>query len=60
MLVFLANSTTAIVFYGLPDTSIKRLQRVQNSLARVIYPSLKRSDHISPTVANFIGFQFIN
>ena len=25
------------LFYGLPDTSIKRLQRVQNSLARVIF-----------------------
>src|SRR6267154_2371957 len=39
------------LLYGLPDTSIQRLQRVQNSLARVIYPSLKRSDHISPTLA---------
>ena len=38
------------LFYGLPDTSIKRLQRVQNSLARVIFPSLKRSDHITPTL----------
>src|SRR5207247_1099629 len=35
------------LFYGLPDTSIKRLQRVQNSLARVIFPFLKRSDHMS-------------
>src|SRR3989442_1716297 len=39
------------LFYGLPDTSIKRLQRVQNSLARVIFPSLKRSDHITPALA---------
>src|SRR5437899_5941879 len=38
------------LFYGLPDTSIKRLQRVQNSLARVIFPSLKRSDHITPAL----------
>jgi len=38
------------LFYCLPDTSIKRLQRVQNSLARVIFPSLKRSDHITPTI----------
>src|SRR3989442_11909020 len=38
------------LFYGLPDTSINRLQRVQNSLARVIFPSLKRSDHITPTL----------
>src|SRR3989441_8582630 len=41
------------LFYGLPDTSIKRLQRVQNSLARVIFPSLKRSDHITPTLEKF-------
>src|SRR5438876_6726710 len=34
------------LFYGLPDTSIKRLQRVQNSLARVIFLSLNRSVHI--------------
>ena len=38
------------LFYGLPDTSIKRLQRVQNSLARVIFPSLERSDHITPAL----------
>src|SRR5206468_4284745 len=51
MLLFHPNLITAIVFfYGLPDTSIKRLQRVQNSLARVIFPSLKRSDHITPAL----------
>ena len=33
---------------GLPKSSINRLQVVQNSLARVIYPSAKRSDHVSP------------
>src|SRR3989442_3057679 len=38
------------LFYGLPDTSIKGLQRVQNSLARVIFPSLKRSDYITPAL----------
>src|SRR3989441_868245 len=38
------------LFYGLPDTSIKRLQRVQNSLARVIFPSLKRPDHLTPAL----------
>ena len=32
---------------GLPKSSINRLQVVQNSLARVIYPSAKRSDHVS-------------
>src|SRR5437899_13030576 len=51
MLLFHPNLIIAIVFfYGLPDTSIKRLQRVQNSLARVIFPSLKRSDHIAPAL----------
>ena len=33
---------------GLPTSSINCLQVVQNSLARTIYPSVKRSDHISP------------
>ena len=35
---------------GLPKSSINRLQVVQNSLARTIYPSVKRSDHISPVL----------
>ena len=35
---------------GLPKSSINRLQVVQNSLARTIYPSAKRSDHISPVL----------
>src|SRR2546425_6754020 len=38
------------LFYGLPDTSIKRFKRVQNCLARVIFPVVKRSDHITPTL----------
>src|SRR4051812_28889288 len=51
MHLFHPNLIIVIVFfYGLPDTSIKRLQRVQNSLARVIFPSLKRSDHITPAL----------
>ena len=33
------------LLYGLPDTSIIRLQRVQNSLARVVCNSSKRSAH---------------
>ena len=36
---------------NLPNTSISRLQRVQNSLARVVIPSSKRSDHITPIFA---------
>src|SRR3989442_4343175 len=38
------------LFYGLSDTSNRRLQSVQNSLARAILPSIKRSDHITPTL----------
>ena len=39
------------LLYNLPNTSINRLQRVQNSLARVVIPSSKRSYHITPTLA---------
>jgi Reverse transcriptase (RNA-dependent DNA polymerase)/Endonuclease-reverse transcriptase len=38
------------LFYDLPDVSLNRLQLVQNALARVVVPSVKRSDHISPTL----------
>ena len=38
------------LYYGLPHSSIHRLQLVQNSLARVICPSVKRRDHITPTL----------
>ena len=38
------------LYYGLPDTSINRLQRVQNSLARVVLPSIKYHDHITPAL----------
>jgi len=38
------------LFYGLPNSSIHRLQLIQNSLARVICPSVKRRDHITPTL----------
>ena len=34
--------------YNLPSSSISGLQRVQNSLARVVFPTVKRTDHISP------------
>lgn len=36
------------LFFGLPDSSLFRLQRVQNALARVVFPSTKRHDHITP------------
>src|SRR5206468_5485884 len=50
MLLFHPNLIIAIVFftaYLIPPLSVFR---VQNSLARVIFPSLKRSDHITPTL----------
>ena len=50
----LANSLSSSRFdfcnsllYGLPDSSISRLQRVQNYLARVVLPFTKRFDHIT-------------
>lgn len=38
------------LFYGLPATSVNRLQRIQNALDRVVFPSVKRSHHITPTL----------
>ena len=38
------------LYYNLPACSLKRLQVVQNALARVVVPSVKRSHHISPTL----------
>ena len=38
------------LYYGLPATSINRLQRIQNSLARVVMPFIKRHDHITPAL----------
>jgi len=38
------------LYYGLPQSSTHRLQLVQNSLARVVCPHIKRHDHISPTL----------
>src|SRR6188508_2778687 len=39
------------LFYNLPSTSINRLQHVQNSLARVVIPSVRRCHHIYPILA---------
>jgi len=39
------------LFYNLPDTSINRLQHIQNSLARFVIPSVRRCHHISPILA---------
>ena len=44
------------LFYGLPNSSIKRLQRGQNSLARVvILPSCENMIIFSQFFENFIG-----
>jgi len=55
--ILLANSLVSSkldycnsLFYNLPDTSLKRLQLVQNALARAVLPSFKRSDHITPAL----------
>jgi len=39
------------LFYNLPDSSIHRLQTIQNSLARIVLPYYKRRDHISPALS---------
>ena len=38
------------LLYGLPANSLHRLQLIHNSLARVVIPETKRSDHISPVL----------
>jgi hypothetical protein len=55
--ILLANSLVSSrldycnsLFYGLPDSLLGRLQRVQNCIARVVVPSVRRRDHISPTL----------
>ena len=55
--VLLANSLVSSkldycisLYYGLPHLTVHRLQLVQNTLARAVVPSVKRSDHISPVL----------
>ena len=55
--ILLANSLVSSrldycnsLYFGLPQTSINRLQRIQNSLARVVMPFVKRHDHITPAL----------
>ena len=38
------------LYFGLPSSSLSCLQSVQNSLARVVFPSVKRTDHITPSL----------
>lgn len=53
--VLLANSLVSnnldycnSLYFGLPQYSVRRLQLVQNSLARAVLPTVKRRDHIQP------------
>jgi hypothetical protein len=55
--IILANSLVSSkldycnsLYYGLPAASLDRLQKVQNSLARVVDPSVRRHHHITPTL----------
>ena len=41
------------LLYGINEGLSKKLQTVQNSLARVVVPSVKRTDHISPVLSFF-------
>src|SRR5271163_2051995 len=38
------------LYYNLPAVSLDRLQRVQNALAGVVVPSVRRHHHIAPTL----------
>src|SRR5271163_4232962 len=40
------------LFHDLPASFLNRLQKVQNSLARVVVPSTRRHHHTSPTLKN--------
>ena len=61
--IILANSLVSSkldycnsLFYGLPASSLDRLQKVQNSLARVVVPSVKRTITSRPPSKGFTGF----
>ena len=55
--IILANSLVSSkldycnsLYYNLPAVSLDRLQKVQNALARVVVPSVRRHHHITPTL----------
>ena len=55
--IILANSLVSSrldycnsLLFNLPASSIDRLQRVQNSLARLVLPYFRRRDHITPAL----------
>ena len=55
--IILANSLVSSkldycnsLYYNLPAVSLDKLQKVQNALARVVVPSVRRHHHITPTL----------
>ena len=53
-----ANLTIAIHYSGISQTNLNKLQRIQNSLARIIhYKHFKISTHHTNTKKNYTGFQ---
>ena len=53
--LFPANLTIAIHFYsGISQTNLNKLQRIQNSLARVI-TNTSKYQHITPTLTGFLS-----
>jgi Reverse transcriptase (RNA-dependent DNA polymerase)/Endonuclease/Exonuclease/phosphatase family len=55
--IILANALVASkldycnsLYFNLPAATLNRLQVVQNALARVVVPSVRRNHHISPTL----------
>ena len=65
--IILANSLVSSkldycnsLYYKLPACSLNRLQVVENALARVVVPSVKRSHLISPTLRRLHWYQETN
>ena len=57
--ILLANSLVSSrldycnsLYFGLPECLLDRLQRVQNSLARAVVPSVRRCDHVTPVLCS--------
>jgi hypothetical protein len=48
--VYSTPTFTSCCFYFFLTSSINRLQRIQNSLARAVMPFVKRYDHITPAL----------
>ena len=48
---WLLEGSTTVILYGTSSTNIDKLQRLQNSLARVV-TNTRRCDHITPVLAD--------